>query len=106
MRLELINPDTATYSLVYYDGTDFITKSPDDQSVPYVFRQQITVNTKNTTSLPNFYTEKYRTYKLTVIDNNDLLSYSGKYYYFKQIGTYDLIINLKTFEITVELLPE
>ena len=106
VRLELINPDTATYNLVYYDGADFITKSPDDQSVPYVFRQQITVDTKNTTSLPNFYTEKYKTYKLTVIDNNDLLSYSGKYYYFKQIGTYDLIINLKTFEITVEILPE
>lgn len=26
--------------------------------------------------------------------------------YFKQPGTYDVIVNLKTFEITAELLPE
>ncbi|MBO5328791.1 MAG: hypothetical protein J6B04_06430 [Clostridia bacterium] len=106
VKLELLNPDTAKYSCVYYDGTDFITLQPYDSAVPYVFRQRIVVDTKNTTSLPKFHTEKYRTYKLTVVDDFNLLSASSKNYYFKQIGTYDVIINLKTFEISVELLPE
>ena len=55
---------------------------------------------------PKFHTEKSQTYDLTVVDTANLLTYSGKYYYFKNIGTYDMIINLKTFEISVEKLPE
>ncbi len=106
VRLELTNFDTATYNCVYYDGNDFIKLQPHDDSIPYVFRQRITVDTKNTTSLPKFYTENYKTYKLKVVDNSNLLSFSGKYYYFKNVGVYDLIVNLKTFEVAVELLPE
>ena len=106
VRLELLNPETATYSLVHYNGTDFITLEPYDTSVPYVFHHRIVVDTNYTTSLPNFYTEKYRTYRLTVMDTADLLISGSKNHYFKNVGTYDLIINLKTFEITAELLPE
>lgn len=105
VRLELLNPDTATYSCVYYDGANFINLEPYDTGVPYIFRQRLTVDTQYTTSLPKFHTTKYKTYKLTVIPS-DLLTGGGKNYYFKQVGTYDLIINLKTFEISVELLPE
>ena len=39
---------------------------------------------------------------LTVVDTMNVLMSN----YFKQPGTYDVIVNLKTFEITAELLPE
>lgn len=105
VRLELLNPDTATYSCVYYDGNDFIELEPYDVSVPYVFRKRIVVDVSYTT-LPNFHTTKYKTYDLTVIDETNLLISGNKYHYFKTVGTYDVVVNLKTFEISVELLPE
>lgn len=106
VRLELVQPDTATYSCVYYDGEEFIVLEPYDEAVPYVFRQRIKVDTKYTTSLPKFHTENYITYSLAVVES-DLLSKSSKnYYYFKQPGTYDVIVNLRTFTISVEVVPE
>lgn len=104
VRLELLNPETATYSCVYYDGTDFIALQPYKLDVPYIFHHQITVDKYD--SLPDFHTEKYKTYDLTVLDAEDVLMGSENNYYFKKSGTYDLIINLKTFEISVELLQE
>ena len=106
VRFELLNPDTASYSCVYYDGKDFIELEPYEADTPYIFRQRIVVDTNYTTSLPKFHTAKYRTYALTVVDTTDVLMSSGKNYYFKKMGTYDIIVNLKTFEITAELLPE
>ena len=102
----MLNPDTATYSCVYYDGADFIELTPYEEDVPYIFRQRIVVDTQYTTSLPKFHTAKYKTYKLTVVDTANVLMGSGSSYYFKQKGTYDVIVNLKTFEISAELLPE
>lgn len=89
VRMELLNPDTATYSCVYYDGTDFITLQPYESDVPYVFRQRIVVTTQYTTKLPDFHTAKYKTYDLTVVDTMNVLMGN----YFKQPGTYDVIIN-------------
>lgn len=106
VRLELINPDTASYSCVYYDGTDFITLEPCDGEIPYIFSREITVTTKYTTDLPDFHTAHYRTYDLTVVDTANLLMGSKDNYYFKQPGTYELTVNLRTFEISVVLLPE
>lgn len=105
VRMELLNPDTAAYSCVYYDGTDFITLAPYEEAVAYLFRQRIVVEDANE-RLPDFHTEKYRTYDLTVVDEAGFLKSVGSSYYFKKAGTYDVIVNLKTFEITVELLPE
>ena len=104
VRLELINPNTATYSCVYFDGVDFITIQPYELAVPYVFHYQITADKYDT--LPDFHTANYRTYDLIVVDTTNALMGTGKNHYFKQQGTYDIIINLKTFEITAELLPE
>ena len=50
--------------------------------------------------------KNYKTYDLTVVDTADVLMGSGSNYYFKKAGTYDLTVNLKTFEISAELLPE
>ena len=104
VRLELQNPDTASYSCVYYDGKDFIPLEPYEQSTPYIFRKRIEVEDKYQ-SVPDFHTKNYQTYTLDK-GETDLLMGSNGNYYFKQVGTYDLIINLKTFEITAELLPE
>lgn len=107
VRLELLNPNTAIYSCVYYDGADFITLQPYETDIPYIFRQRVTIATANDTQVPKFHTEKYRTYHLTVVDTASLLTRSSKgNYYFKKAGTYDIIVNLKNFELTVELLPE
>ncbi|MDD7397803.1 MAG: hypothetical protein PUG65_00325 [Firmicutes bacterium] len=102
--MELINPDTATYGCVYYDGTEFIMLQPYETDVPYIFHYQITVDKYD--NLPDFHSANYRTYDLIVVDTTNVLMGSGSNHYFKNSGTYNLTINLKTFEITVELLPE
>ena len=52
----------------------------------------------NLTSVPDFHTKNYRTYTLTPV--GDVFYISAKNYcYFKKAGTYDIEINLKTFEI-------
>ena len=104
VRMELVNPDTAKYSCVYYDGEEFKTLTPYELDVPYIFRQRITVDTKYTTSVPDFHTENYRTYTLTIVDPENVLTSSGEN--FKDVGNYELIVNLKTFELTVRVLPE
>ena len=63
------------------------------------------VDTKYTTSVPSFYNSHYTKYKLTVTNSPEVMA-SGKNYYFKKIGNYKITINLKTFELTAELLPE
>lgn len=105
VRLELTNPETAVYSCIYYDGTDFIELEPVGDA-PYIFHQRVEVTTDLTTDLPDFHSKGYRTYDLTVVDTDNVLIGSGKNCYFKKKGTYDVIVNLKTFEITAILLPE
>lgn len=105
VRLELINVETADYTCVYYDGSDFIDLELVDSNIPYIFTYQLDVDTKYSTSLPHFYNNHYSEYKLSVVSSPELMS-SGKYHYFKTIGTYKITINLKTFEISAELLPE
>ena len=100
-RLELVNPDTADYGCIYYDGTDFIELEP-RETEPYIFVQRLTVDAID--SLPDFYSLSYREFKLDA--ESEHLSKTGKSYYFKKAGTYDIIINLRDFEITVEKLPE
>jgi len=106
VRFELLNPESAVYGCIYYDGQNFNTLSPTSLDTPYIFRQRIIVETKYTTSVPDFYSLKYKAYSFTVVDPANLLLDGEEDHYFKQPGTYDLIINLQTFEITVELLPE
>lgn len=101
VSLELVDPDNADYGCVYYDGTDFNVLAPSDAECPYIFRQRIEVTTKYTTRVPDFHSEHYRTYALTVVDPADVLMGSGDNYYFKEPGVYELTVNLKTFEVSV-----
>ncbi|MBQ9791204.1 MAG: hypothetical protein IJW28_01325 [Clostridia bacterium] len=108
VRLELKNPETADYSCVYYDGDDFIPLELVDNNVPYIFTYQITADTpynpltSGNTKLHTLYSENYGEYKLTIINSPDI----NAYHYCKEKGTYKVTVNLKTFELTAELLPE
>ena len=104
VRLVLKNPDTADYGCVYYDGTDFVELEPSDTAKPYIFKRRMTVD-KKFVSVPDFHSTAYKTYKLRIVDS-DYIDGDAGYEYFKQAGTYDIIVNLKTFELSVELLPE
>ncbi|MBQ3066867.1 MAG: hypothetical protein IJD18_02450, partial [Clostridia bacterium] len=97
--------NSATYSCVYHDGTDFVELQPYEADVPYVFRLTFVVDTKYTTSLPKFYTSSYNTYDLTVVQS-DLLSSTEQNHYFKNPGTYSIVVNLQTFQVSVELMPQ
>ena len=108
VRLELKNPETADYSCVYYDGNDFISLELENNAVPYIFTYQITANTpynpleSGNTKLHTLYSENYGEYKLTIINSPDI----NAYHYCKKAGTYKVTVNLMTFELTAELLPE
>ena len=102
VRFSIKNLESADFGCIYYDGEDFIELEPVDEATPYLFRQRIEVTTKNTTSVPKFYSGKYTAYKLKV-KPSELLSSTEKYSYFKNVGTYDLTVDLMNFEITVEL---
>ena len=105
VRLQLVDANSATYSCVYHDGTDFVVLQPYEADVPYVFRLTFVVDTKYTTSLPKFYTSSYNTYDLTVVQS-DLLSSTEQNHYFKNPGTYSIVVNLQTFQVSVELMPQ
>ena len=104
VRLELINTETADYTCVYYDGSNFITLTPQSANAPYIFNYQIYAD-EQYVNVPSFYNKSYKKYLLSVTNSPDV-SGSGNYHYFKKIGTYNITINLKAFELTAELLPE
>ncbi|MBQ3115750.1 MAG: hypothetical protein IJC07_01845 [Clostridia bacterium] len=99
VRFELLNPETATYTCVHYNGEDFIDLNKVSEQTPYLFTMELTAE-KNQ-RLPNFYSAKYRTYNLSLKEAN-LFSKYGDSYYFKQAGTYKVTIDLLNFEIQVE----
>lgn len=104
VRFELVNVETADYTCIYYDGSQFITLQLVDPNVPYVFTYEIDVDTKFE-FVPKFYTEHYYQHSLEVVDSPNI-SKNGEYAYLKDIGRYKLTINLKTFQLSAELLPE
>lgn len=104
VRFELTNPDSATYSCLYFEDGDFAVLTPYDENQPHIFRRRLVVDRKYK-SVPDFYSAGYATYALTVLPSDYIIS-SDDYHNFKQVGTYDIIVNLKTFEISIELIPE
>ena len=105
VRLELINTETADYTCIYHNGSEFITLQKETANIPYIFTFQLEVTTQYTTNIPKFYNAHYSEYTLNVTNSPDVMQGSSSYY-FKKIGTYNITINLKTFELTAELLPE
>lgn len=105
VRLELKNPEIADYSCVYYNGNDFIPVELADSNVPYIFTYQITADSTYSTALHKLYSKDYGEYTFTLTNSPDIMT-AGKSYYCKKAGTYKVTANLKTFELTAELLPE
>ena len=98
LRLELINPDTATYYCsVGFHGEEL---SPKSENEPYLFEYQFTAiaePNETTIRLPKFFPELGMQYNLTITGNDGINRYGYVY-----AGTYKLTINLKTFGLNVE----
>jgi len=103
VRMVLANPEEAEYSCIYHDGRDFVVMEEEDE--PYIFRRTFTVD-KKYTNLPRFYSASYQEYPLAVKGEYDFLYNNDDSYYFTETGDYYIIVNLLTFEITVEKMAE
>ena len=102
VRVELTNPDTANYTLqVYKASDDIITLTPEDPSVPYIFNYTITVRERQ--SLPIFVSAGFTMYDLAL---NPSEYVNSEYEKFITAGTYRLEINLKTFTVTANYIPQ
>lgn len=104
LRLEPVSPDAIRYTCFIYKDGDFITLTPYDEAVPYIIRYRMSADEKDT-RIPTFYTESYEEIVFTATEDENIDG-SGGIYYLREVGTYDVILNFKTFELTVERLPE
>ena len=114
VRLELTNKITADYYaqyVVYNKDThksDWIQLQPTDASTPYIFSFQLTVD--RFTDIPTIYDNGIREYNLTLLDANNTTKFGkftrSEYYYFNTAGTYNITVNLDTFTISAEFVPE
>ena len=101
VRVELTNPDTADYSLQIYENGAPTTVSAEDPSVPYIFNYSITV--RKYQSLPVMVSADYIMYDLSLAPSEHV---DSEYEMFQTPGTYRLEINLKTFTVTAEYVPQ
>lgn len=123
VRAELLAADEDAYAAyVYVDenlnaADDLVKLALVNENVNYEFEFQCRVTSQVvgnyeivSEELPKIYNAKYQKYNLVpTVESLDLLRKSGNkddLYYFKKAGTYRLIINLKTFEIGVELISD
>ena len=95
-RLELQNPDTATYycQVGWQQGN---VLSPKSASEPYLFEYEY-VAMQADEELLDIYPKLGMPYALSIVDEYELIDYGT---YFKEEGAYKLIINLKYFTLTV-----
>jgi len=101
VRVELTNPDTASYSLQVYENGEPVALSATNPSTPYIFTYVMTA--KRNQSLPIFVSAYYNMYVLSLNPSEYM---DNDYEMFNEAGTYRLEINLKTFTVTVELAPQ
>lgn len=100
VRLELLNPDTASYFCqVEFNKGNQLTADP---SKPYIFEytwQAQGTPTDPYVEIPAMYPQLGWKYKLTVVDVDGLV-FSDTYV--TESGTYKLTVNLKDFTLTVD----
>jgi len=114
VRAELVSVDENGYSIMIFEnsGENFLSLA--DESVKHVFIYQMVVESKivGTTEIvvedvPTFYNGNYHEYDLQIAEDSlQFFRISDDYAYFKEKGTYNLLIDLQTFTISVEKLPE
>lgn len=101
VRVELTNPDTADYSLMVYENGEPVSLTAPDDSQPYLFTYQRTM--KRLSSVPILVSKDYLIYELSAVPSDAFIEGSD---YFVEAGTYIMTINLKTFEVSAERIPE
>lgn len=102
-RLELQNPDTASYycQVEWKQGNELTAISEDTPYLfEYTFDAQGAYNDPYV-EIPSFYPALGMSYRLSVIDEDGFVAYDT---YLKESGTYNLTVNLKEFTLTVEKL--
>ena len=103
LRLELQNPDTASYYCqVGWQENKELTATSND--TPYLFEYEFVAQGKPSdpwVEIPSIYPYLGMPYNLTVLGDETYVAYGE---YIKEDGTYKLIINLKDFTLTVEKL--
>ena len=107
IRVEVSDPSKLVYDCLTYSGGEFITLTPKDPAVPYVFEYEYEATSDVggyglvSDDVPDFYTKSYKKYELTVEESN-LLGQSNGEYYFKKKGHYLLTIDLLNLTLKVE----
>ncbi len=101
MRIELVNPDTASYycQVEFNKGNEL---NPVDPNIPYIFEYEFVAEGKPNDPyvlIPALYPTLGFKYKLSIIDEDDLVFIDE---YVKESGTYKLTINLKDFTLKVK----
>lgn len=98
LRLELQNPDTASYycQVEWQKGNEL---SPVDSATPYLF--EYVVEAPEYGELPSFFPHLGWKYSLSLVDEGEYVLGDNSV---REGGTYKLTVNLKEFTLTVEKL--
>lgn len=105
------DPSSLVYDCLTYSDGVFITLSPKDPAVPYLFEYEYEATSDVggygvvSDDLPKFYSKSYKEYALTVAPSDLLGGKEGKYY-FKKKGHYLLTIDLLNLTLEVEKAQE
>ena len=99
---------SSVYDCVVYKDSNFVSLTPKDPTVPYVFEYQYEATSDVggyglvSDDVPDFYNKSYNKYELTVEESSLLGKDSKGEYYFKKKGQYLLIIDLLNLTLKVE----
>lgn len=110
VRAELVEADD--YTAVVYVNGEFKNLQLLDEDVKHVFTYQYVATSDIggygviSDDVPKIFNKSYKAYNLTPSGADALIGKLKSSYYFKKAGTYNLTINLQTFEFSVEKLPE
>ena len=108
VRVEVADPSKLVYDCITYYNGEFITLSPKDATIPYIFKYEYEATSDVggygvvSDDVPDFYTKSYTKYELTVEESNLLGRASSGDYYFKKRGHYLLTIDLLNLTLKVE----
>ena len=114
VRVELVSADDDGYTAMVYQNSEYQNLELVDSNVKYIYKYRYIATSDIggygvvSDDVPKIFNASYQEYKLLAI--NDSMTHLGTFsngkYYFKKTGTYDLVINLQEFTISVEKLPE
>jgi len=106
VRAEPSDPSSLVYDCIVYENKQFVTLTPKDPAVPYIFEYQYEATSDVggygvvSDDVPKFYNKSYQEYELQVEESNLLGNTGGRYYFIKK-GQYLLTINLLALTLEV-----